>query len=646
MRGVPPKVITRFRDLVQEELRCPVDSMVERFYQGVGRRLALERERERSQVRTLGGWARERARVRRALLHAFGGLPKRRLRMKECGETKKERYTLRRLLFSPFEGHWVSANLYLPRSGAGPFPAIILPHGHTQLGKEGVKDRAVFFAVNGFAVLTFDYFGSGERRILMKDGRPLAFPGAHHNLLGMRMFAEGCNLQWFMVSETMAAVDVLQRLGEVDGSRIGITGSSGGGTESFYTCALDERIKAVAPAASVHSFRYRLYADDAEQSFFNAVREGLDYPDIAAFLVAPRPLLIIANTRDIWDIKGTRHVFEVARRFYRLHGVEERLCLRAWDRGHVYEGEQLRVALRWFRKHLGDGRRCPAVVEARMSEVPSARECLVTPSGNLCEEGYRKPIAVFRAWRKRRPRLKPALPVSIGTIRSLAGQRCNWRETDVYCVDGCMGRRIVYAPERGLLLPVEILEPAKPRGTMVLLDETTRMEGLRWQLEVVRRGYVTVCPDLRGWGETAPAESWSDWENWTQNVYAGRRLRLATLMWLVGREAPVERARDVLRLLGVMAVMDLPRPWIVWGKRSGALVALCAGIADRRVDRLILEKSSVSYREAFEDDTYLLSADDLFFGLGRWGFDLSDLFRRFSPRKITVMSEQSPSWLE
>jgi cephalosporin-C deacetylase-like acetyl esterase len=637
MKAVPPKVITRVKDMVRARLGCAMDTMVENFYQAEGRRLVLERESQRRRVRTVEAWKSERLRVRGALLKAFGGLPERRLRLTECGEVKKERYVLHRLLFSPFEGHWVSANLYVPRDGDGPFSAIILPPGHTQHGKVGVSDRAVFFAINGFVVLTFDYFGSGERRVLLKDGRPLAFPGAHHNLLGMRMFSEGYNLQWFMIAETMGAVDVLERVPEVDASRIGITGSSGGGTESFYTCALDERIKAAAPAASVHSYRYRLYADDAEQSFYDAVRQGIDYTDVASFLVAPRPLFIIANQRDIWDIEGTRDVFSEARRYYRLHGAEHLLRMRVWDKGHVYDQDQLRVVARWFQKQIGEGKGGGALKEVGKSELPSERECQVTSHGNLYREGLRKPNLVFQGCLKRRTSTSRRPPDLFAAIRSFVGQRIEWREVDSYCVNGCAGQRILFAPEKGLLLPAEILTPSKPRGTMILLDEAGRMDDLEWQLKTTRKGYATMRPDLRGWGETAPAEDWSDRENWTQIVYAGKRIKLATFMWLVGKQAPIERAKDVVGLLNVVAEMGLPRPWIVHGKRSGALVGLCAGFVDRRVDRLILEDFPSSYREALKDETRLLRADNLLFGLGRFGIDLPDLCRRFRPRRISFL---------
>ena len=631
--------ISRFRDEVKEKLGVPLPRMVTEFYQAQGRALFAAREAARRGIRTRRAWRAERNRLRRELVAAIGG----RFRgsgtlVKECGEVRVEQLVMKRLLFSPLPDHWVSANLYLPLQGEPPYPGMVLPHGHSMGGKGGAG-WAAFFVLNGYAALTFDYLGGGERSLLGPDGRPVACSSGQHNIVGARMALDGYNLQWFMLAETLGAVDVLCGREEVDARRIGITGSSGGGTESFFAAALDERICAAVPAASVHSSRRKLYPDDAEQCLFDMIRRGLEYPDVASFLIAPRPLLIVANTQDIWDIEGTRYVFKEARRLYRLLGAGDRIAIDVTEAGHSYGETQHMTALRWLNRWLGNRRRPVGWEQVAKVSLPSEEDCKVTASGNVFAEGYKTPSQVFRAHlacKGAGPRgRRAAVRRLVREVRAGTGRKVQWGVIDSFVAGEAPGQRIVFSPEDGLLLPCDILMPDRPTGVAILLDELPRMEGLEWQAEAAARGDVAFRPDLRGWGETVPEESWPDWEGWCQNLYGGKRCRLLALMQLVGRNPPPQRARDVIALLNIADQMELVGRRMIWGRRGGALVALLAGVADARVDELFLEQFLYSFADLREREVPLLWADSVVFGLLRLGLDVADLCRVFRPRKLT-----------
>jgi cephalosporin-C deacetylase-like acetyl esterase len=632
--------IFRYRDEVQARFGVPVAEMVNRHYQNLGAKLFAARERERRRIRSLAAWERERQRIRQHFINAIGGpLPRGRTTVKEVGEIRKKSVVLQRLLFAPFPEHWVSANLFLPRHRPAPFPAIVLPQGHSQAGKAPYAPTAVFFAQHGYAVLTFDFVGAGERQLQGARGDLAACTSSQHCLFGSQIVPDGYNLQWFMLAETLAAVDLLCRHPQIDSQRIGITGGSGGGTETAFAAALDERLKVAVPAASVHSFRNELHADDAEQVFFDPIRQGLDYPDLVAFLIAPRPLLVIANTRDIWDIGGTRYAVREARRFYRLHRAADRLRLRVWNRGHAYGWDQLKTALRWFNRWLGNEVEIDARQPAGTANVPSENECRCTRSGNLYREDFRPPIKVFDRKIAAQPRRRPngeALANLLADVRGRRRRKVPWEEVAAYSAGPFDGRRILFEPEKDLLLPCEIISPPQARGVALLLDENHRLDSLAWQIAVAGEGYIALRPDLRGWGETAPAEKWPDWETWAHNIYSGRRWTLWALMQLAGRNAPVERARDVIALLDVADAMRLPGRRVVYGRRGGAVVGLLAAAADWRIQEARLDGMLSSFAALRETENAVHWPDGLIYGILKAGIDIPDICRAVRPRKVVV----------
>lgn len=619
--------ISRYADIVRERHGCSPAEMVPAFYQGRGRALFLAREKARQAVRGRAAWEAERARLDKALREAVGWFPARRTVVREVGLVRKENLEVRKLLYAPFPGHWVPANLYLPRGFKGRRPALVMPPGHGLAGKGGYGERAAFFARNGYVVITIDFIGEGERHLAWDGRGPAAFPSTQHNILGGRMLLHGCNLMGLLIVETMGALDVLAGHGAVDPARIGLTGASGGGTLTFFTAAADRRVAAAAPAASVHSFSTGLHADDSEQVFFGGPGAGVHYPDVAAFLIAPRPLLIIANERDIWPLASTEYVRDAAAPFYRLLGAPEKLELQTWSKGHSYDHEQWPAALAWFNRWLGGPARPVFTGPVPPGDILAREESLVSVSGNIYAEGYRDPGRVFVSRAGRRPARGGSAACLAFLEKALAGGRApRVEEIDRYRVGTLAGRRIIFETEPGISLPAEILAPRRPRGLTLLLDELDRREAPEWLAAAAARGRLAVRPDLRGWGETAPPESWEDWENWCQNLYSGRRYKLFALARLAGRNLVLERARDALAALAAARRWCPEGPVTFHGRRGGALVAAFAALGGgEKVDRLVLESFPASYRAVLAADRPAAPADGFIEGFLDFGCDLMDL---------------------
>src|SRR5690606_10243951 len=143
---------------------------------------------------------------------------------------------------------------------------------------------------------------------------------------------------------------------EVDPQRIGITGRSGGGTQSAYIAAIDPRIHAVAPENYLTNFTRLLQMkrpQDAEQNPFNSIDKGIDQSD---FLVvrAPKPALMITTTRDIFSIQGSRESAKEIARIYQAYDKPANFSMVTDDTVHASTRKNREAMYAFFQKHLNN----------------------------------------------------------------------------------------------------------------------------------------------------------------------------------------------------------------------------------------------------------------------------------------------------
>src|SRR5262249_10357601 len=130
---------------------------------------------------------------------------------------------------------WIlgDANLYAPTSSDGPFPAIVLAPGHGSGGKTENWSWGANFARNGIIALAYDPIGQGERLQYYDTDRKASFignPTGEHGEANVGPMLLGDNIARYMVNDAMRGVDYLAGRKDVDSSRIGAFGCSGGGT--------------------------------------------------------------------------------------------------------------------------------------------------------------------------------------------------------------------------------------------------------------------------------------------------------------------------------------------------------------------------------------------------------------------------------
>ena len=246
--------------------------------------------------------------------------PKTPLNPKVYGKLTRDGYTIEKVVLETLPGFTLSGNLYRPASATGRVPGLLCPHGHWEDGRVNpeVQQRCIRWAKLGCAVFLYDMVG-------YNDSKPFT-----HAFLNDRLRRHGFSLATLQTWNSIRALDWLSSLADVDPARIGCTGESGGGTQTFLLTALDPRITVAAPVVMVSdSFQGGCVCENAA-----GLRLGTDNVEIAA-LCAPRPMMLVGATGD-WTAKTMARAFPTIRGVYSLIGSIDRIEAAVFDFPHNY----------------------------------------------------------------------------------------------------------------------------------------------------------------------------------------------------------------------------------------------------------------------------------------------------------------------
>ena len=208
--------------------------------------------------------------------------PKTPLNPQVYGKLDRDGYTIEKVVLETFPGFTLSGNLYRPARATGKVPGMLCPHGHWEDGRVNpeVQQRCIRWAKLGCVVFMYDMVG-------YNDSKPFT-----HAFLNDRLRRWGLSLPTLQTWNSIRALDWLTSLPDVDVARIGCTGESGGGTQTFLLTALDDRIKVSAPVVMVSdTFQGGCVCENAA-----GLRHGTDNVEFAA-MCAPRPLILVGATR-------------------------------------------------------------------------------------------------------------------------------------------------------------------------------------------------------------------------------------------------------------------------------------------------------------------------------------------------------------
>jgi dienelactone hydrolase len=469
-------------------------------------------------------WEQRADELRRQLLVATGlwPMPERTPpRAVVHGKVDRDQYTVEKVILESWPGHYVTGNLYRPKGKSGKLPAVLCPHGHWSNGrfydageaalKRQIADgaekhdpsgryplqaRCVQLARMGCVVFHYDMLGYADsvqipqsvahgfrdRRPHMEGDRDWGFFSPQSELhlqsiLGLQTY------------NSIRALDWISELPDVDASRIGVTGASGGGTQTFVLCAVDPRPAVAFPAVMVST----AMQGGCTCENCSYLRIGTGNIEIAA-LIGPRPLGMTAA--DDWTKEMETKGFPELKEHYKLLGVTENVTLAALTQfDHNYNYPSRAAMYEWMNKHLRLGQPTP-IVEGPFE--PLSREEMSAwtdqhpaPTGDAIGEAYerkllqqmtaeaRRQYAALRPDPKRPESLKEFERVIGGAWDTLIGRELPEPDT-VKVMPGQREPKDGYTILRGLIsngrasetVPLTAIVPTEPTDkTVIWLDE-------------------------------------------------------------------------------------------------------------------------------------------------------------------------------
>lgn len=475
-----------------------------------------QRDADVSKLNTADDWQKRQRWLRSSLQKAVGPFPERTpLNAVISGTIERDNFKVEKLYFESRPGFRVTAAIFIPKNKTGPLPAIIYCSGHSSNGfRSAVYQRVILnYVKKGFVVFAFDPVGQGER-IQYPDKK--MNPVDEHSYPGVQSFISGRPPANYFIWDGIRAVDYLISRKEVDPARIGITGRSGGGTQSAYIAALDGRITAAAPECYITTFDKLIKSkgpQDAEQNLMYGLENGLDIADFLA-VRAPKPALIIATTNDIFSIQGARDVYREVSPAYKAYGKAGSFGMTEDDAAHVSTPLNRRAAYAFFQKHLGNpgdttDLNLPVFTDQELTSLPAGMDAGETIFS--LNKKYADDLLTLRTQdRKSIPPTEARLRQKVISITGYQSPKKNQ--------EAIFSGRIVrdsYTIEKYLVrgsgeyyLPVLWLKPNQAsEKVVVLFDEkgksTSAVRGAIAD-RLTREGIQVIVPDLSGIGELAP----------------------------------------------------------------------------------------------------------------------------------------------
>ena len=297
---------------------------------------------------TLEEWKVRREALRKQVQSAAGLLPfpaRNPLNAQVFGRIENKDYSIEKVYIETLPGFYLAGNLYRPLGKKGPFPGMLAPHGHAQYGRleDGelfsVPSRGINHARQGYVVFAYDMIGYNDT---------MQLPHVFGTTPQEQLWSFGpLGLQTW---NSVRALDFLESLPDVDPKKLLVTGESGGGTQTFLLCAIDERPKWSAPVNMISLIMQG--GSPCENA--PSLRVGTNNVEIAA-LMAPRPMLMVSATGD-WTKNTLKEEYPAMKKLYELYDAGAQVETVQIDAPHNYNKASREAVYKFFGKQvLGDG---------------------------------------------------------------------------------------------------------------------------------------------------------------------------------------------------------------------------------------------------------------------------------------------------
>jgi len=614
-------------------------NMVQEYYVARVREAHRRRLRARATVKTREDVHRLQKEIRAKIRRSFGPFPERTpLNVRITGKLERRAHTVEKLIYESRPGFLVSANLYVPRRLHAPAPCVLGTCGHSPEGKAAgfYQSFCQGLVRKDFVVLIYDPIGQGERpQYPNREKRCRLGLCPEHNMVGNQQALVGEFFGTWRAWDAIRGLDYLLSRPEVDPTRVGVTGNSGGGTMTTWLCGLEDRLTMAAPGCFVTTLLSNMeneLAADVEQIPPRLIEFGLDECD---FFIpfAPRPLILLTQERDFFDQRGSREVYRELRRIYRILGAEGNVRIKTGRGTHGYTKELREAMYGFFGRHAGVK---AAAAEPRLT-LEREETLYASPSGLLVRHGTKRVIDFTRAGadrlRARRRRLDAAKLKSVLRKALVLPKRTHpphHRVLTSYRVGRRTFQNFALETEPGIQAIVTMPDPEQwrtpvPKGRRCVLvvphlgaADDLKSPKLR---KLIGRNVRTFAVDPRGIGQSMARSCqcqafFSPYDS--DYFYSSYGL-------LLGEPYLGRRVHDVLSTLDWLASLGYTDVHVV-GRGMGAVLALLACVIDDRPTKVTLLNGLLSFHELTQTPVYKWPASLMLQGLLA-EFDLPDCYR-------------------
>jgi len=356
-----------------------------------------ELEKLESMYKNKRQWEKRRKMLRKSILKGMNLSPlPDRTPLNAVIESKriKDGYSVENVFFESISGYYVCGNLYRPLDTSVKHPGILCPHGHFEgdsLGAYGrfrpdMQKRCATLARMGAVVFSYNMFAWGGESIKQLDTLAIIEKPVSANIWKYHGVPFALTIQTW---SSMRALDFLQSLPDVDPGKIGVTGASGGGTQTFLLAALDDRVSVSVPVVMVSCHFFGGCNCESGLPIHQSKNHFTNNAEIAA-MFAPKPLLLISDGDD-WTKTVQTLEYPFIKRTYSFHGAENRVESFYFPEGVHDYGYAKRIHVYHFMaKHLGLNINTVTDSQGQIDESKSALE----PAAKLLVFSSEKPFPV------------------------------------------------------------------------------------------------------------------------------------------------------------------------------------------------------------------------------------------------------------
>ncbi|MDA0711044.1 MAG: prolyl oligopeptidase family serine peptidase, partial [bacterium] len=573
------------------------------------RAVRADRAKRLASIRTRKQAQQYREFVLEAIDKAYRPMPRKTaLNARVTGVIDRPHFTLEKIVFESRPGCLVTGHLYVPKNLKGLAPGVIGSCGHSADGKlsDAYQSFCQRLARNRMITFIIDPFNQGERdQYFGLDDRESVRSCTHaHNMMGKQLELVG---EWFgawRAWDGIRALDYLLTRPEVDPSRVGLTGNSGGGTMTSWIWAIEKRFTMAAPSCFITTFLANLENElpaDSEQYPPGVIGGGLEMAD---FMIAraPSPVMLLGQTYCFFDRRGLKEAYAEIQRFYSLIGAPKaNTDLFIGPSGHGYSWHNQEAMVRFFGHHVGQ----PRIVRVREPERLTPEVAHVTPLGEVIPEGA-TPIYQLIAQKadalaaRRKKQAKPKLIRLAQKQLTLPIRSTSPHYRCLRAVTEGGDRLARYAVETEdtirAILRKRLINPAfshtldvEPEIHLYLPHISSELDLQSDRLALaLKKKHPLYALDVRGLGESFCCDE-RDLFHPYGNDYMCNGYGL-----LLGESFLGRRVHDVLCTLDLLSIEGAGKIHL-YGRGQGAIHALFAGLIHGKVTSVTLKNGPLSY---------------------------------------------------